>query len=243
METVLILGGKSDIAIAIAHEFAKKKHTIILAAREVHSLDSTRSDLQIRYKGIVHLCEFDASDFDSHSAFYQMLPASPTIVISVFGYLGSQPKAEKNWQETKNIIDINFTGAVSILNIAAADMENKKSGCIIGISSVAGDRGRQSNFIYGSAKAGFTAYLSGLRNRLYKHNVHVVTIKPGFVRTKMTAGMPLPGPITATPQQVGLSVYNSFAKKTDVLYVLWMWRYIMLIIRSIPESIFKKLKL
>jgi short-subunit dehydrogenase len=118
-----------------------------------------------------------------------------------------------------------------------------KQGVIVGISSVAGERGRQSNYIYGSAKAGFTAYLSGLRNRLQKENVHVLTVLPGFVYTKMTENLKLPKPLTAAPEEVGVAVYNGVVKRKNVVYVRWMWRWIMLIIKLVPESMFKKLKL
>ena len=138
---------------------------------------------------------------------------------------------------------VNYVGAVSILNIIAAKYVEAGKGVIVGISSVAGERGRQSNFFYGSAKAGFTAYLSGLRNRLFPKNVHVLTVKPGFVATKMTENMVTPKPVTATPDEVANAIYTAVEKKKNVIYVKWMWRWIMLIIRSIPESMFKKLKL
>ena len=141
------------------------------------------------------------------------------------------------------IIDSNYTGAVSILNIVANDFEARKFGTIVGISSVAGDRGRQSNYLYGSAKAGFTAYLSGLRNRLYKSGVHVLTVKPGFMKTRMIEGMRTPGPLTAEPAKVATVVYKATTKRKNEIYVLWMWRYIMLVIRLIPEIIFKKLNM
>ncbi|HTR29705.1 MAG TPA: SDR family NAD(P)-dependent oxidoreductase, partial [Puia sp.] len=114
-----------------------------------------------------------------------------------------------------------------------------------GISSVAGERGRQSNYFYGSAKAGFTAYLSGLRNRLFHKGVHVLTVQPGFVNTKMTENMPLPGPalLVASPELVADVVYKAVIKKKNVVYVKWFWRWIMLLVKSIPESLFKKLKL
>ncbi|MFK7924061.1 MAG: SDR family NAD(P)-dependent oxidoreductase, partial [Bacteroidia bacterium] len=115
------------------------------------------------------------------------------------------------------------------------------SGKIIGISSVAGDRGRASNYLYGSAKAGLTAYLSGLRNRLASKGVHVMTVKPGFVRTAMTENMDLPPVITGEPSKVAKDIIRSVRRGRNVIYTLWMWRYIMLIIRTIPERIFKKL--
>jgi short-subunit dehydrogenase len=116
-------------------------------------------------------------------------------------------------------------------------------GTIAGISSVAGERGRMSNYFYGSAKAGFTAYLSGLRNRLFHRGVHVLTIQPGFAYTRMTEGMPLPKPLTAHPREIGAQVYKAIQKKKNTIYVKGMWRWIMLIIRNIPEPLFKKLKL
>jgi len=164
-------------------------------------------------------------------------------VLCVFGYLGDNVKGMKDFKEAERIIDVNYKGAVSILNIVANDFMAKKSGWIAAISSVAGDRGRQSNFLYGSAKAGLTAYLSGLRNLASKHGVQVLTIKPGFVNTKMTRGMDLPKKLMAEPEDVAESIYKAWKKKKDVLYTKWIWRYIMLIIIHIPERIFKKLSL
>ena len=243
MESVLILGASSDIADAIGRQFAKNKYSIILAGRNIKALENVKKDYEIRYQVPVFLSEFDAQNFDSHASFLNNLPSQPLITVCVFGYLGEHEKALMQWNECINIININYTGAVSILNLIANKYEVDGKGTIIGISSVAGERGRQSNYIYGSAKAGFTAYLSGLRNRLALKNIHVLTVKPGFVKTKMTEGLPLPKPLTALPEQVGKAVYNAFIKKKNTLYVLWMWQWIMLIIKLIPEPIFKKMKL
>ena len=243
MESVLILGASSDIADAIGRQFAKNKYSIILAGRNIKALENVKKDYEIRYQVPVFLSEFDAQNFDSHASFLNNLPSQPLITVCVFGYLGEHEKALMQWNECINIININYTGAVSILNLIANKYEVDGKGTIIGISSVAGERGRQSNYIYGSAKAGFTAYLSGLRNRLALKNIHVLTVKPGFVKTKMTEGLPLPKPLTALPEQVGKAVYNAFIKKKNTLYVLWMWQWIMLIIKLIPEQIFKKMKL
>jgi short-subunit dehydrogenase len=157
--------------------------------------------------------------------------------------MNDNEKVIRNWNETLKTINANYTGAVSILNIVAADYEERRKGTIIGISSVAGNRGRQSNYIYGSAKAGFTAYLSGLRNKLFHHKTHVMTVLPGFVYTKMTEHLQLPKLLTATPEEVALAVYHGFKKVKDVVYVKWFWKWIMMIITFIPESIFKKKKL
>lgn len=157
--------------------------------------------------------------------------------------MGDQEKAQSDFAESRKIIESNYLGAVSVLNIIADDYELSGQGVIVGVSSVAGDRGRQSNYIYGSAKAGFTAYLSGLRNRLAKKNVHVMTLKPGFIKTKMVAGLKTPAPLTALPDKLASYVYKAIGKKRNVVYYLPLWRYIMTIIVVIPESIFKKLKL
>ena len=125
----------------------------------------------------------------------------------------------------------------------ANDFEQRRSGTIVGISSVAGDRGRASNYIYGSAKAGLSAYLSGLRNRLAKSNVHVLTVKPGFVRTKMTADLPLPGPVTAKPERVANDIFSAAHRQSNEIYTLSIWRPLMFVIRNIPETIFKRLNL
>lgn len=243
MSTVLILGASSDIAIALARKYASNGYAVQLAARNTARLEPLRSDLAIRYGVKSTLHEFDAMNTASHAAFWSSLDILPDITICVFGYLGEQKEAETDWKECEKIITTNYTGAVSILNLAANAYEEQKKGSIVGISSVAGERGRQSNYFYGSAKAGFTAYLSGLRNRLFHQQVHVLSVQPGFVYTKMTEGMPLPGLLTATPEIVADAIYKGLEKKKNTIYVKWFWRWIMLIIKSIPEPMFKKLKL
>ncbi|MBN9385207.1 MAG: SDR family oxidoreductase [Chitinophagaceae bacterium] len=243
MPTVLILGASSDMAVAIAKKFASEGFDIQLAARNSSRLQPLQSDLSIRYNITATLHEFDAEKEESHEVFFSSLQPGPDITICVFGYLGEQKKAESDWKECSRIIQVNYTGAVSILNIVANSYVDAGKGIIAGISSVAGERGRQSNYVYGSAKAGFTAYLSGLRNRLFHHKVHVLSVQPGFVYTRMTEGMPLPKPLTAKPEEVATVVYKAILKKKNVVYVKWFWRWIMLIIKSIPEFMFKKLKL
>lgn len=242
-ENVLILGATSDMAVAIARHLALEGYSITLAARSTERLAALEGDLRVRHKAMVSSVRFDALDFASHEAFYHSLPEKPDVVICVFGLLGDQVTAQQDWSHCQEIIHSNYTGAVSILNIIASDFERRKKGTIVGISSVAGERGRQSNYVYGSAKAGFTAYLSGLRNRLYHHGVHVVTVKPGFVKTKMIENLTTPGILTATPKKVAEKISRAIVRKKNVVYVLSMWALIMLIIKLIPEAIFKKLKL
>jgi decaprenylphospho-beta-D-erythro-pentofuranosid-2-ulose 2-reductase len=243
MPTVLILGASSDMASAIAAEFAAGGYTIQLAARNPDKLIPLQSDLSIRYGVNCTTHAFDAENPGTHRPFFDSLTPIPDITVCVFGYLGNQALAETDWKECERIIMVNYTGAVSILNIIADHYAATGQGTIAGISSVAGERGRMSNYFYGSAKAGFTAYLSGLRNRLFHRGVHVLTIQPGFAYTRMTEGMPLPKPLTAHPREIGAQVYKAIQKKKNTIYVKGMWRWIMLIIRNIPEPLFKKLKL
>lgn len=243
MSTVLILGATSDIAQATARKFAENNYSLQLAARDPARLDSFASDLRIRFQVDVQTLAFDATNFDEHTTFYQQLSPPPSVAITVFGYLGDQEKGQSDWTEAKTIIDTNYTGAVSILNIIAEDFAKKKAGIMVGVSSVAGDRGRGSNYLYGSAKAGLTEYLSGLRNRMAGVGVHVLTVKPGFVDTSMTEGLDLPPLLTAQPKAVATDVFNAVKGKKDVVYTKWFWRWIMLVIKMIPEKVFKKLKL
>ncbi|MCW3465706.1 SDR family oxidoreductase [Chitinophaga nivalis] len=243
MPTLLLLGAGSDMAIAIARKFAAEKYNIQLAARNAAAISPLQQDLQVRYGITATTHAFDALASDSHAAFFDALSVKPDLTICVFGYLGDQEQAQNSWQEAHTIIHTNYTGAVSILNVVANHYAAQQKGSIVGISSVAGERGRQSNYIYGSAKAGFTAYLSGLRNRLFRSGVHVMSVQPGFVNTRMTQHLTLPPLLTAQPEAVATAVYKGVQRKKNVLYVKWHWKYIMLIIKLIPEGIFKKLKL
>ncbi len=243
MTHILILGATSDIAQAVAYQYGSAGHTLTLAARNQERLASIASDLAVRYHIKAETVSFEALDYGSHEAFYKNLLPRPDIVVCVFGYLGDQSKAQTDFAEAEKIITTNYVAAVSILNIVANDFEQRQAGTIIGFSSVAGDRGRASNYFYGSAKAAFTAYLSGLRNRLAKSNVQVLTVKPGFVRTSMTKHLKLPPLITADPAQVAKDIYRAQQAGRNTLYTLWMWGIIMFIIKHLPEQIFKRLKL
>jgi decaprenylphospho-beta-D-erythro-pentofuranosid-2-ulose 2-reductase len=243
METALILGATSDIGIAIAKKFASQGYHIQLAARKPDLLAPLQSDIKIRFSVECGVYAFDALAFATHAIFFESLDPKPAVVVSIFGVMDDEDEAFNNWEITQRMINTNYTGAVSVLNIAAKHFIEQQKGTIIGISSVAGDRGRASKLIYGSSKAAFDAYLSGLRNKCFKDNVHVMTVRPGFVYTRMTENMPLPKLLTSTPAYLADQVYNGFAKKKNVIYVKWFWRYLMLIIKNIPEFQFKKMKL
>lgn len=243
MSYVLIIGAKSDIAKEVARVYAKNGYNLFLAARGVSGLSGLANDIKVRSGADVKLKEFDITDFNSHVDFYNNLEERPLGVIVVSGYMNEQSIAQESWIESLNTINVNYTGAVSILNIVSNDYEKEKRGFIVGVSSVAGDRGRKTNYIYGSSKAAFSTYLSGLRNRLYVSGVDVLTVKPGFVNTKMTENLELPENLTAQPQEVAEDIFNAQQKGKDVLYTKWVWKYIMLIIKHIPEFIFKKLSI
>ncbi|HIP11613.1 MAG TPA: SDR family oxidoreductase [Arcobacter sp.] len=243
MSYVLIIGAKSEIAQATAREYARHGYDIYLAARNVDELENLVQDIKVRSAVNVILLELDILNIETHQHFYDNLEEKPLGVISVVGYLGEQKRGEVHFEETQKIINTNFIGIVSLFNIIANDFEARRSGFMVGISSVAGDRGRKSNYIYGAAKAAFTTYLSGLRNRLYESQVHVMTVKPGFVNTKMTKGMNLPEKLTAEPEEIAIDIFKAQQKNKDILYTIWIWRWIMLAIHYIPEFQFKKMSI
>lgn len=240
---VLILGARSDIAMAIAHRFAKAGHPVQLAARNVKSLEPAQSDIAVRYDVAVTLHECDVLAVESHIGFAEGLEQLPEIVICAVGLMGDQSTNERATQDAVQVMRSNYEGPASIMGTFANLFEQRGSGVLVGISSVAGERGRATNYVYGSAKAGFTAFLSGLRNRLAKKNVHVLTVLPGFVATKMTEGMDLPGKLTAQPAEVAEAVFEALRKGRNVIYVRKIWYLIMLIIKMIPESLFKRLSI
>jgi decaprenylphospho-beta-D-erythro-pentofuranosid-2-ulose 2-reductase len=241
---LLILGAGSDIGIAIAQQFARAEGAYIcLASRNLGLLEKKALDIETRYQVQARAVRFDARDYAGHPDFYRSLNPKPDVVIFTAGYLGNQRTAQKDFQETQKVIETNFLGAVSILEIIAADFEAKGRGLIIGVSSVAGERGRQSNYLYGAAKSALTTFLSGLRNRLYPSHVRVMTVLPGFVRTRMTAGMKLPQLLMIEPEQVAEDVYRAYKTGKDIVYTGWFWRWIMGIIRNIPETVFKRMNL
>jgi short-subunit dehydrogenase len=243
MPTVLLLGAASDIALAIARKFASNKYNVQLAARNSRRLAAACTDIGIRYGVQCTLHEFDALAPGMHAYFFESLTPRPDVTVCVFGSMEDEEAAFLDWKLTEKMIQTNYTGAVSILNTVARSYREKQTGVIVGISSVAGERGRQSKLIYGSTKAAFTAYLSGLRNKLARDGVHVLTVKPGFVFTKMTEGLNLPPLLTAQPAELGQAVWDAVRKRRNTIYVRWFWRYIMLIIKSIPEFQFKKMNL
>ena len=244
MKSVLILGAKSDMAKATGEYYAKNGWNLNLAGRNVIAeLSSFSAKLKNDYDCKINLYDLDILDFQSHPNFFQSCQQKPDGVICFIGLLGDQQKSEIDFNETKTVIDSNFTGIVSLLNIFANYFEEKEKGFIVSVSSVAGDRGRKSNYIYGSAKAALTTYLSGLRNRLFPKNVHIMTVIPGFVNTTMTKNLDLPGLITVSPNYVGKQIFKMQQSRADQIYIPGYWYFIMAFIKLIPERVFKKLNI
>lgn len=242
-ESVLILGANSDIAVATARVFAGHGHPLLLAGRDRTRLDSLATDLRLRHAVTVSVHPFDALDIAAQEGFVAGLPELPGIAISLVGLLGRQPDSERDPAAASLVLRSNFEGPALMLGVLAEAFARRGSGTLIGVSSVAGDRGRAANYVYGAAKAGFTAFLSGLRNRLARQGVHVITVKPGFVNTRMIEGMQTPTFLTAEPADVGQAIYRAWRRQRDVVYVGPVWRLVMGIITALPEALFKKLSI
>ncbi len=240
---VLVLGARSDIGKAVAFRFASLGHSIQLAARNATTLEADRADLELRHSVSVTLHEFDALAIHTHEDFVAALPELPQIALCVVGLMGDQATSERNIKAATNVMRSNYEGPASILAVLANCFEKRGGGTLVGISSVAGERGRATNYVYGSAKAAFTAFLSGLRNRLAKCDVHVLTVLPGYVATQMTEGMDLSARLTAQPSEVAEAIVSGITRKRNIIYVRPIWRLIMLILKNIPEYIFKKMKI
>ncbi len=245
MKHVLILGATSSIARAIASEFAREGATLFLGGRDLSELKHMAADLEIRYGISVHCGRVDAVDFAAHEDFLEN--AIRTLgeihgVVFAIGYLGEQPRESVDPETALKIININLSAAVSLLAPIANVLEEQGQGFIMGLSSVAGDRARQSNYVYGAAKGGLSLYLDGLRNRLDRQGVKVITLKLGFVDTEMTYGKRGLF-LVASPEQAARKAWRTLRRPSGIYYVPRFWRIILLIIRFIPESLFKRLKL
>ncbi len=241
---MIIIGSNSEVAQAFvekALEAGEKYPFIYLFSSHPETTEKFAKHIEVKYLQQSRIIPVNLMQEINYNEFDEI---STNLVFCAAGYLG-EGTADGLYdnKNTEKIIDINYAKLVPLLNHFAQKLEAKRGGTIIALSSVAGERGRQSNFIYGSAKAGFTAYLSGLRNYLYDKKVHVLTVKPGFMDTKMTEGLPLNPKLTASPKQAAERIYKAYKSGKNVLYVLPIWAIIMLIIRNIPEFIFKKLKM
>lgn len=244
MPTVLILGATSDIGRTIAGEFARNGYDLQLAARNAATLAQDAEDLRLRHGCGISALTCDVLDPPEQlSDWVSALDPLPDVAVCVVGLLGQQASDQNDPAAADLVMRSNYNGPAAVMAALANRFAARGCGILVGIGSVAGERGRATNYIYGSAKAGFSAFLSGLRNRLARQGVHVLTVKPGFVDTRMTAGMTLPPALTARPDEVGRAVFAACKARRDVIYVRPIWRLIMAIIRAIPEALFKRMSL
>jgi len=243
-ESWIILGATSSMARAFARAVSENGDAVFLAGRDMADIKRTAADCLHRGARLAEAITFDARKPDSFAAIIAKLEKQEG-QINAAVFVGSMPEQSAIDADPALIagtICDNFSGPAHFLGLLALAMEDRGGGTVVGVGSVAGDRGRIGNYVYGAAKAGFHTYLSGLRNRLTRFGGHVVTVKPGFVDTSMTwglAGMFL----VASPESVAQDILKAVSKKKNVIYTPFFWRYIMLIIRAIPEPIFKKLSI
>jgi hypothetical protein len=246
-KSVMILGATSAMARATAHAYARDGYNILLAGHDAAELAYLSADVRVRFGVVCEHLDFDAVAFEGHDRFLdaceEKMRGLPEGLVLFFGYMADQQEAQADFALVRQMVDVNLTGAMSVCERFAARCEKRGHGFLGIVSSAAGDRGKQSNYLYGACKAGLTAYAAGLRNRLHKSGVTVTTLIPGFVDTKMTYGLPLPGPLVASPEKAGATVFNAVRKGRDVAYVPGIWRWIMLIIKHVPEWQFKKMSM
>lgn len=243
IKTALVIGATSDIGRTIARRLATDGYALQLAGRDPIQFEREAQDIRVRADIAVTLHRCDVLDADGGVSLLDEIDPLPDVVVCVVGLLEKQADCKRDGAIAARVMRTNYVGPALVMGALAKRFEQRGSGILVGISSVAGDRGRAANYVYGSAKAGFTAFLSGLRNRLAATEVHVVTIKPGFVRTRMTDGMDLPPCLTSNPKEVADAVVKAIYRRKDIIYVRGIWRLIMLAIRAIPERIFKRMKL
>jgi short-subunit dehydrogenase len=245
LRNILIIGACSAIAQATARRFAKAGDALLLVARNEDRLQAVAADLRTRGAASVATLVLDVLDYARHRAIVEhaaITLGGLDLALIAHGSLPNQKASEASFTESRLAFETNTLSVISLLTELASYFAARGNGTIVVISSVAGDRGRQSNYTYGAAKGAITLYLQGLRNRLYRDGVQVITIKPGMVDTPMTSAFDK-GPLWASPDQVARGIDKAIRQGKNVAYVPWVWKYIMLVIRLIPEWIFKRLSL
>ena len=242
---VLVIGATSAMASEVARRYAGERARLYLTARNAARLDAVAADLRVRGAGEVASDVFDVTD---HGRATEVLGRAWEayngfdLALVAHGVLPNQAECQVNSAAALAALEVNFTAAVVLLGDLANRFETQRHGCIAVITSVAGDRGRQSNYVYGAAKGGLDRFLEGLRNRLHRAGVSVVTLKPGFVDTPMTAGL-RQGPLFVSARRAGAAIYRAIERRTEIAYIPWFWRPIMLVVRLLPEAVFKRLRL
>lgn len=245
MRKIVIFGATSAIAAAAARCMAERGAELFLVGRSEEKLLAVKNDLKVRGAARLEHAVADLADTAGHAALLEQLkermPDFDSVLLA-YGVLGDQKVCEQSFEETENQLRVNFLSAISLVSRLAGFFEAQRRGTIAVITSVAGDRGRKSNYIYGTAKGALGIYLQGLRNRLHASGVRVVTFKPGFVDTPMTASFKK-GLLFVKPEVVGRGICRALEGKGDVVYLPWFWRLIMLVIKLIPERLFKRMSI
>ena len=242
--TWLILGASSSIGRAFGRQVAARGCRVLLAGRDMSDLERNAQDIATRYGGEARALQFDAADSAGHAAIGAALAESggPIGVFLLFGAMPEQADIDMDFELARQTVEVNYLGAMSVLSVLAPVFEARSEGRIVVLSSVSGDRGRLKNYVYGSAKAGLNAYLQGLRARLWRRGVTVTTVKAGFIDTDMTFGSPGLF-LVASPDDCAAACLRLAEAGRETAYFPWFWRHIMLIIRYIPERIFKRLNI
>jgi decaprenylphospho-beta-D-erythro-pentofuranosid-2-ulose 2-reductase len=244
MKRVIILGASSGIALEVQRQLAHRACELLVVARSRQRLAELQADLLVRGAPRVLMYPADLAAISQHEDIFAFacsaFPDFDTVLLA-YGSMHDQRIAATSIEVLSEELQVNFVSAAAILTLFAADLERRRTGCIAVISSVAGDRGRRSNYVYGSSKGGVSLFLQGLRSRLYPSGVHVITVKPGPVRTAMTDQLPNSAHF-ADPRKVARDIVRGLERRSpDIIYTPRIWRYIMLVLRLIPEAIFKRL--
>ena len=238
IKTVLILGANSDVAKQSIRLYLQKGYKVLAASRNTDELAQFVKETGAGPEQ-VQVLYFDATAFDTHQEFYKSLPSKPHVVVYAAGFLVSNEEALNSWEGSYQMMNVNYCGAVSILNIVATDHENHQLERIVGVSSLSGVRGRKSNFIYGSTKSAFTQYLAGLRQYLFSRNIKVNVIVSGYIRTKINAGLELPESLLLEPEYVAEAIVGAGNK--FVIVPGLKWKAIYQVLRMLPESLVARL--
>jgi decaprenylphospho-beta-D-erythro-pentofuranosid-2-ulose 2-reductase len=245
MKKILIIGATSAVAEATARLWAAEGHQFYLLGRNTERLTAIAADLKVRGADSAQFALLDVNEFARHTAVLDAAAIALNcidIVLIAHGTLGDQTACEQDFTAALKELNTNMMSVISLLTHLANSFEAQQHGSIVVVSSVAGDRGRQSNYVYGTAKGGLSIFLQGLRQRLHKSGVHVLTIKPGFVDTPMTAEFKK-GPLWVKPETIARSIYAAVEKRRNVVYTPWFWELVMAIIKLVPERNFMKMKM
>jgi short-subunit dehydrogenase len=242
---ILVFGATSAIAHAIARRYATQGANFLLVGRDPARLQANAADLSVR--GAAKAVPVTA-DLNDSKQYRSLVDRAVTelgkldIVLIAHGTLPDQQRCEIDTDELRRVVDTNFTGVVSLASVIAAQLERQRHGSLVVFGSVAGDRGKRSNYVYGAAKAGVAVFLDGLRIRLGAQGVNVLTVKPGFVDTPMTTRVEK-GPLWATPEKIATAVCRAIDRRRSVIYVPWFWRPVMFVIRVLPSAVFDRLRI